>query len=188
MKKPCVGCPFDVGMPATEEAYNLGCLPSVSEVLRLCEGNTSAWACHSAPQAVCAGFVEMRPHAGSLPLQAYGRRSRGACAMTLLPTQLPRNFGSRNECLSGLINRACRRVCNSAVADGIGRRDFRGEAGFAHPVLHHGKRSLYVANALHAASPADGYGPRKAVKSGHLWRNSLSGYPRYATVFQGELQ
>ncbi len=61
----CVGCPFNFGHPATETAYNLGCLPSVGEVNALCADNGTAWACHSDPNRVCCGHAERR----ELPLQ-----------------------------------------------------------------------------------------------------------------------
>jgi hypothetical protein len=61
----CDGCPFDFGKPATEAAYNLGCLPSVWEVDVLCLMKHTAWACHSEPNKVCCGHAGRR----SLPLQ-----------------------------------------------------------------------------------------------------------------------
>lgn len=61
----CEGCPFNVGDPATEQAYNLGCLPSIGEVTELCEHNQTAWACHSEPNKVCCGHAGRR----NLPLQ-----------------------------------------------------------------------------------------------------------------------
>lgn len=69
MKKCCGGCPFDYGQPATEMAYNLGCLPSTYEVAQQCEANGTAWACHSAPRAVCAGYAEEFQDRIALPLQ-----------------------------------------------------------------------------------------------------------------------
>ncbi len=61
----CEGCPFDFGKPATEIAYNLGCLPSTGEIEALCEPAGTAWACHSEPNKVCCGHATRR----SLPLQ-----------------------------------------------------------------------------------------------------------------------
>lgn len=49
-------------------AYNLGCLPSVSEVHQDCLAEGKTWACHSAPSAVCAGYAEMFPDRNNLPL------------------------------------------------------------------------------------------------------------------------
>lgn len=61
----CEGCPFDFGQPATEMAYNLGCLPSTGEVAALCGRNGTAWACHSEPNKVCCGHAARR----NMPLQ-----------------------------------------------------------------------------------------------------------------------
>lgn len=61
----CPGCPFDYGQPATEAAYNLGCLPTTGEIGELCEANGTAWACHSEPDRVCCGHAGRR----DLPLQ-----------------------------------------------------------------------------------------------------------------------
>jgi hypothetical protein len=61
----CEGCPFDIGRPATEMAYNLGCLPSTGEVAELCSRNGTAWACHSEPEKVCCGHASRR----NMPLQ-----------------------------------------------------------------------------------------------------------------------
>lgn len=69
VKKPCIGCPFDYGHPATEMAYNLGCLPTTGEVHQGCEENGQTWACHSAPKAVCHGYAEMYPERNNLPLR-----------------------------------------------------------------------------------------------------------------------
>jgi hypothetical protein len=69
MKKCCSGCPYDFGTEATEMAYNLGCLPTVGEVRAACERDGQAWACHSAPQAVCCGYAEMFPERVGLPLR-----------------------------------------------------------------------------------------------------------------------
>jgi hypothetical protein len=69
MKAPCCGCPFDYGSPATELTQNLGCLPSPFEVRALCREAGTAWACHAAPAAVCAGYAEEFPHRAKLPLQ-----------------------------------------------------------------------------------------------------------------------
>lgn len=59
------GCPSDVGQPITEMAFNLGCLPGVAEVNVVCEGNNTAWACHSEPDKVCCGHAARR----HLPLE-----------------------------------------------------------------------------------------------------------------------
>ncbi len=69
MKRMCGGCPYDYGAPETEMAYNYGCLPSVAEVNALCRDSGSAWACHSAPGAICAGYAEDFPDRVGLRLQ-----------------------------------------------------------------------------------------------------------------------
>lgn len=56
-KGHCDGCPFDYGQPATEMAYNLGCLPSAGEVVEMCRANGTAWACHTEPDKVCCGHA-----------------------------------------------------------------------------------------------------------------------------------
>jgi hypothetical protein len=61
----CEGCPFDFGKPATETAYNLGCLPGTGEVNAMCAENGTAWACHNEPDKVCCGHAARR----ELPLQ-----------------------------------------------------------------------------------------------------------------------
>jgi hypothetical protein len=61
----CPGCPFNVGEPDTEEAYNLGCLPHTGELGSLCRENGTAWACHSEPDKVCCGHAARR----NMPLQ-----------------------------------------------------------------------------------------------------------------------
>ena len=55
----CYGCPFNVGEPATEMAYNLGCLPGIGDIRRAV-GDTHAWACHSEPEKVCCGDAANR--------------------------------------------------------------------------------------------------------------------------------
>lgn len=61
----CVGCPFNVGHRATEDAYNLGCLPGIGEIAELCQSAGTAWACHSEPDKVCTGHAARR----NMPLQ-----------------------------------------------------------------------------------------------------------------------
>jgi hypothetical protein len=61
----CGGCPFDYGQPATENAYNWGCLPGVDEIAAICRPNGTAWACHSQPHKVCCGHAARR----NMPLQ-----------------------------------------------------------------------------------------------------------------------
>lgn len=69
MKSCCSGCPFDLGQEDTENAYNWGCLPSIAEVATVCRANDQAWACHSAPKAVCCGYAEEFPERVTLPLR-----------------------------------------------------------------------------------------------------------------------
>lgn len=61
----CEGCPFNVGHPITEMAFNYACLPGVGEINALCDENATAWACHSEPNKVCCGHAARR----ALPLQ-----------------------------------------------------------------------------------------------------------------------
>ncbi len=65
----CPGCPWNVGDPSTEMAYNLGCLPSIEEATEACSENGQAWACHSEPDLVCCGFASRNPDSVDLPLR-----------------------------------------------------------------------------------------------------------------------
>lgn len=52
----CLGCPFN----ETEEsqmAYNLGCLPTPSEIIRIKQDYNFNWECHEGTGKICAGFV-----------------------------------------------------------------------------------------------------------------------------------
>jgi len=69
MKTMCEGCPFDIGKQGTEEAYNVGCLPSVGELEKDCKENNTAWACHSCSDRVCCGFAERNPTKVCLDLE-----------------------------------------------------------------------------------------------------------------------
>lgn len=64
----CEGCPYDWGQPATEMAYNLGCLPSVGELEAQCASEGKAWACHADPDKVCCGFAAANKGDISKPL------------------------------------------------------------------------------------------------------------------------
>lgn len=64
----CAGCPFNYGDPATEMAWNLGCLPGSHEVLADCKAEGKAWACHSEPDEVCCGFAASAPDDVDKPL------------------------------------------------------------------------------------------------------------------------
>jgi len=68
-KGMCPGCPFDYGKPLTEEAYNLGCLPTIGEVSRDCLQNGTAWACHDDPGKVCCGYAAQNKGRIGLPLE-----------------------------------------------------------------------------------------------------------------------
>jgi hypothetical protein len=70
----CEGCPFNWGHPATETAFNLGCLPGTGEIEMLCRTNQTVWACHSEPEKVCCGHAARR----DLPLQRMDGVHRAA--------------------------------------------------------------------------------------------------------------
>lgn len=63
----CRGCPYDYGQPATELAYNLGCLPTPGEI-RDKVGPSLAWACHDEPDKVCCGYATTDHNATTKPL------------------------------------------------------------------------------------------------------------------------
>lgn len=67
-KGMCAGCPYDFGKPATDMAYNLGCLPSVGEIHQMCADDDKAWACHSDPTKVCCGYAAQNKDGIDLPL------------------------------------------------------------------------------------------------------------------------
>jgi hypothetical protein len=56
-KDECTACPFNIGHPECDAAYNLGCLPTPHEVIELKKTTGNNWACHSKPDQVCAGMV-----------------------------------------------------------------------------------------------------------------------------------
>ena len=56
-KNDCTACPFNIGHPDCDDAYNLGCLPSVGEVIDLKISTGKNWACHSKTNQICAGLV-----------------------------------------------------------------------------------------------------------------------------------
>ncbi|AGH31438.1 hypothetical protein LOKG_00001 [Loktanella phage pCB2051-A] len=56
-KGMCEGCPWDYGNPATEMAYNLGCLPSIAEATQKSKAADKSWACHSDCEKICCGFA-----------------------------------------------------------------------------------------------------------------------------------
>jgi hypothetical protein len=67
-KGHCYGCPFDYGQPGTEMAYNLGCLPSVSDIEQSTQETGKAWACHEDPSQVCCGYAGAHKDRVNLPL------------------------------------------------------------------------------------------------------------------------
>jgi len=67
-KGMCPGCPWNYGDEATETAYNLGCLPHISEATRAAEAAGGAWACHSEPNKVCCGYAAQEKGRINLPL------------------------------------------------------------------------------------------------------------------------
>lgn len=66
----CAGCPWDYGHPATEMAYNLGCLPSIAEATK--HAGDGAWPCHSEPGKVCCGFAASNPDKINAELRPMG--------------------------------------------------------------------------------------------------------------------
>lgn len=52
----CVACPFNM-TEEQEMAYNLGCLPTPSEILEMCQEHRLSWSCHGQDGKLCAGFV-----------------------------------------------------------------------------------------------------------------------------------
>ena len=56
-KGMCYGCPWNYGDPATEEAFNLGCLPGVGNATKWSKNENKSWACHSEPDKVCCGYA-----------------------------------------------------------------------------------------------------------------------------------
>lgn len=65
-KNYCEGCPYDYGQPATEMAYNLGCLPSIAEINS--KTTDKSWACHSNSNEVCCGFASFHKERIDMPL------------------------------------------------------------------------------------------------------------------------
>lgn len=52
----CEACPFNC-TEQQEMAYNLGCLPSPSEIMQLCKETNLNWSCHEQDGKLCTGFV-----------------------------------------------------------------------------------------------------------------------------------
>lgn len=54
---PCSGCPF--ALTAESEALqNLGCLPSVADIVRMKRESGHSWACHDDETRACRGLAE----------------------------------------------------------------------------------------------------------------------------------
>lgn len=53
----CTACPFNFGHPDCDEASNLGCLPSVSEIMEIKRNTNENWSCHKDPNKICKGYV-----------------------------------------------------------------------------------------------------------------------------------
>lgn len=56
-KGMCNGCPFNHGHPATEEAYNLGCLPDPFEIKQATQITGTVWSCHGDFEKICCGYA-----------------------------------------------------------------------------------------------------------------------------------
>lgn len=55
--KSCVTCPFSFTHEA-ENLCNLGCLPSVYEIMQIKKETGLNWACHDDESKICGGYVE----------------------------------------------------------------------------------------------------------------------------------
>ena len=51
----CIHCPFSISEEA-DKIYNLGCLPTVSDIVRMKKESGHNWACHSNEKVLCGGF------------------------------------------------------------------------------------------------------------------------------------
>lgn len=60
----CEACPFNYESEASNDAYNLGCLPSVFEVFELKRNHDVNWGCHEGGGKVCAGYIQMAKEEG----------------------------------------------------------------------------------------------------------------------------
>lgn len=52
----CRACPFN-STEESEIAYNLGCLPDISEIMSIKKATNYNWECHNGTSKVCGGFV-----------------------------------------------------------------------------------------------------------------------------------
>lgn len=53
----CSACPFSFSDNA-ENLCNLGCLPSVFEIMQIKKETGLNWACHDDESKICSGYVE----------------------------------------------------------------------------------------------------------------------------------
>lgn len=63
----CTTCPFSIGEEA-EKVQNLGCLPSMGEILDMADKTGRPWGCHSNEDQVCRGYASVAKSL-ELPLQ-----------------------------------------------------------------------------------------------------------------------
>jgi hypothetical protein len=54
----CPSCPFNHGNYKSDYACNLGCLPSVAEIVEIKLKTNENWSCHSDTNKICKGFVQ----------------------------------------------------------------------------------------------------------------------------------
>jgi len=54
----CPACPFNHGNYKSDYACNLGCLPSVTEIIEIKLKTNENWSCHSDTTKICKGFAQ----------------------------------------------------------------------------------------------------------------------------------
>ena len=54
----CPACPFNCGNYKSDYAFNMGCLPSVSEIIDIKLKTNENWSCHSDTNKICKGFAQ----------------------------------------------------------------------------------------------------------------------------------
>lgn len=59
----CEACPFSINETA-EMAQNLGCLPSLQDVLRMAREKGRPWGCHEDETKVCRGYASVAVQVG----------------------------------------------------------------------------------------------------------------------------
>ena len=52
----CEGCPFAM-TEVSENAQNLGCLPSIYSIFELMKKHNSNWSCHEKDGKLCSGYI-----------------------------------------------------------------------------------------------------------------------------------